>query len=124
MIRCDNCGYEWRPRGGKKSKKCPSCNWTLGETKARKWRRAEKKFAELLALRGWRLGPIGGRKTLDIVAERNGRKLFVDVKAGLNYLLRPSQLKRLLEYHDEKTDVGFACEMNGKFYLFILKDIP
>jgi len=95
----------------------------LGETKARKWRRAEKKLAELLALRGWRLEPTSGQKIIDVHAKRAGRKLFIDVKSGHSYLIRRSQLEGLLKYHGKASDVGFACEMDGKFYLFMLEDI-
>jgi len=77
----------------------------LGETKVRKWKRAEKKLAELLALRGWRLEPT------------------IDVKSGHSYHIRRSQLEGLLKYHGKTSDVGFACEMDGKFYLFMLEDI-
>ena len=120
-IHCENCGYEWRPRG--KPKRCPSCQAMLGETKARKWKRAEKKLAELLALRNWRLEPTGGQKIIDVHAKRAGRKLFIDVKSGHSYLIRRSQLEGLLKYHGKTSDVGFACEMDGKFYLFMLEDI-
>lgn len=121
-IRCTNCGYEWRPRG--KSRKCPSCYRVLGETKYRKWERAEAKLAKLFASRGWNLRPMGGRKIVDVHVERNGRKLFIDVKSGRSYHIRRSQLKRLLKYRNKTSDVGFACDMNGKFYLLMLGDIP
>lgn len=120
-IQCPSCGYEWRPRG--KSKRCPSCHRVLGETKYRKWEQAEAKFAKLLASRGWNLESMGGRKMVDVQAERNGRKLFIDVKSGRSYHVRRQQLKRLLRYRSKTSDVGFACEMNEKFYLLMLKDI-
>ncbi len=119
-IRCQSCGYEWRPRG--ESKRCPSCLRMLGETKTRKWERAAAKLAELLAFHGWKVEP-GVKKAIDIQAGRDGKKLFIDVKAGHNYLIRNSQLKNLLEYWSNKNDVGFACEMDGKFYLLMLKEI-
>ena len=122
IIHCDNCGYEWRPRK-KRVKRCPSCLRILGETKTRKWQRAEMKLAKLLASRGWRLKPVGGQKVIDINANRAGRKLFIDVKTGHSYHIRRSQLEGLLKYRGKKSDVGFACEVDGKFYLFTLKEI-
>ncbi|GAG54656.1 unnamed protein product [marine sediment metagenome] len=95
----------------------------LGETKTRKWERAEAKLAKLLAFRGWSVKPVGKKKAIDIQAGRDGKKLFIDVKSGHNYLIRSSQLKNLLEYWGKKNDVGFACEMDGKFYLLTLKEI-
>ena len=95
----------------------------LGETKARKWKRAERKLAKLLTLHGWRLEPTGGQKIIDVHAERAGRKLFIDVKSGHSYHIRQSQLEGLLKYHGKTSDVGFAFEMDGKFYLFMLEDI-
>ena len=121
IIRCQSCGYEWRPRG--KSKRCPSCFRMLGETKTRKWERAGAKLAKLLASRGWNVKPVGGKKAIDVHAERNKRELFIDVKAGRNYLIRSSQLKNLLKYRSKTNDVGFACEMDRKFYLFTLKEV-
>jgi len=120
-IRCQSCGYEWKPRG--ESKRCPSCLRVLGETKTRKWERAEAKLAKLLAFRGWSVKPVGKKKAIDIQAGRDGEKLSIDVKSGHNYLIRSSQLKNLLEYWGKKNDVGFACEMDGKFYLLTLKEI-
>ena len=120
-LHCESCGYGWRPRG--KPKRCPSCQAMLGETKARKWKRAEKKLADLLASRGWRVESVGGQKILDVHAERAGKKLLIDVKSGHSYLVRSSQLKHLLECRGKKSEVGFAFEMDGKFYLFTLKDI-
>ncbi len=96
----------------------------MGETKYRKWERAEAKLAKLFASRGWNLRPMGGRKIVDVHVERNGRKLFIDVKSGRSYHIRRSQLKRLLKYRNKTSDVGFACDMNGKFYLLMLGDIP
>jgi len=95
----------------------------LGETKARKWKRAEKKLADLLASRGWRVEGVGGQKIFDVHAERAGKKLLIDVKSGHSYLVRSSQLKHLLESRGKKSEVGFAFEMDEKFYLFTLKDI-
>ncbi len=120
-IRCQSCGYEWKPRG--KSKRCPSCLRMLGETKARKWERSAAKLAELLAFRGWRVEPVNVKKAVDIQAGRDGKKLFIDVKTGHNYLIRSSQLKNLLDYRSKTNDVGFACEMDGKFYLLMLKEV-
>lgn len=120
-IRCQSCGYEWRPRG--KSRRCPSCLRILGETKVREWERAEIKLEKLLSSRGWNVKPVGGRKAIDVCAERKGKKLLIDVKAGNNYLIRRSQLKNLLAYWDKRTDVGFACQMDEKFYLLMLKGI-
>jgi len=95
----------------------------LGETKARKWERAGAKLAKLLASRGWSVEPVGEKKAIDVHAERNKRELFIDVKAGRSYLIRSSQLKKLLEYRSKTNDVGFACEMDGKFYLLTLKEV-
>jgi len=95
----------------------------LGETKFRRWQQAELKLAKLLASRGWSIEPIGGRKKIDICAERNKKKLYIDVKSGRSYHIRQSQLRGLLNYRGKTSDVGFACEMNGKFYLLMLKDI-
>ena len=120
-IRCQSCGYEWRPRG--KSKRCPSCLRVLGETKTRKWERSATKLAKLLAFRGWEVESGGAKKAIDIQAVRDKKKLFIDVKTGQDYLIRSSQLKNLLEYRSNKNDVGFACEMNEKFYLLMLKEI-
>jgi hypothetical protein len=118
---CESCGYEWRSRG--KSRVCPSCHRVLGETKIRNWEHAEAKLAKLLISRGWSLEPTGGRKVIDICAKRNGKKLFLDVKSGRSYHIRCSQLKYLLKHRGKVNDVGFACEMNGKFYLLMLKDV-
>ena len=120
-MECESCGYEWRPRG--KSRICPSCHRVLGETKIRKWERVEAKLAKLLISRGWSLEPTGGRKTIDIRAKRNRKKLFLDVKSGRSYHIRRSQLKYLLKHRGKVNDVGFACEVNGKFYLLMLKDV-
>ncbi len=120
-IRCQSCGYEWRPR--RKSKRCPSCLRMLGETKTRKRERAAAKLAELLAFHGWKVEPSGAKKAIDIQAGKDGKKLFIDVKAGRNYFIRSSQLKNLLDYCGKTKDVGFACEMDGKFYLLMLKEI-
>jgi len=95
----------------------------LGETKTRKWERAEAKIAKLLDSRGWSVEPIGGRKAIDIHAKKNRRRLFIDVKAGHNYFIRSSQLKKLLKHRGKKNEVGFACEMDGKFYLLMLKEV-
>ena len=121
-MQCPSCGYEWRPRG--KGKRCPSCRRVLGEMKYRKWEQAEAKLAKLLASRGWNLESTGGRKMIDVQAEQNGRKLFIDVKSGRSYHVRRQELKRLLKYWRKTSDVGFACEMDGKFYLLMVKDIP
>lgn len=120
-LHCENCGYEWRPRG--EPKRCPSCQSMLGETKARRWKRVEKRLADMLALRGWRLEPVEGQKAIDVHAEKAGRKLLVDVKSGHSFLVRGSQLRNLLKHQGRTSEVGFAFEMDGKFYLFTLKDI-
>ena len=80
-------------------------------------------MADLLFLRGWRLEPVGGQRIIDVHAERFGKKLFIDVKSGHYFNIRGPQLKGLLKYRDKKSDVGFALEMDGKFYLFMLKDV-
>ena len=95
----------------------------LGETKTRKWEQSAAKLSKLLAFRGWKVEPGGVKKAIDIKAGRNGKKLFIDVKTGHNYLIRSSQLKNLLDYRSKKNDVGFACEMDGKFYLLMLKEV-
>lgn len=64
-----------------------------------------------------------GLGAIDVCAEKNGEKLFIDVKSGRTYHIRRSQIENLLKYRDEKSDVGFAFEVDGKFYLFTLKDI-
>ena len=121
-LRCYNCGHEWRPKKGKMPKRCPSCLCILGETKATKWKRAERKLAELLVSRGWRLESVGGRKIIDICAERKGKKLLIDVKYGQSYLIRRSQLEHLFKHKNKTTAVGFACEVNGKFYFLKLEE--
>jgi hypothetical protein len=63
------------------------------------------------------------REMIDTQAERNGRKLFIDVKSSCNYDVRRQQLKRLLRYRSKISDVGFACEMDAKFYLLVLKGV-
>lgn len=80
-------------------------------------------MAELLVFRGWRVEPVNVKKAIDIQAGRDGKKLFIDVKTGNNYLIRSSQLKNLLDYRSKTNDVGFACEMDGKFYLLMLKEV-
>jgi|GEM_PF-1227970 len=120
-VHCENCGYEWRPRGT--PKRCPSCLSLQGETKARKWKRTEKRLADLLAQRGWHQKSAGGQKRIDVHAERSGKKLFVEIKSGHSYHIRRSQLEDLIKYNKEKSEVGFALEMDEKFYLFTLKDV-
>jgi len=120
-MRCENCGYEWRPRGN--PRRCPSCLSVLGETMARKRRRSEKKLGEQLVARGWHLEPSAARRTIDVQAEKEGRKLFIDVKSGRSYHIRRSQLEDLIKNRGEKSEVGFALEMDGRFYLFTLSDV-
>ncbi len=119
--RCNYCGYEWRPRGD--GRRCPSCRRLLGETKVRAWERAGLRLKNRLASRGWEIRPVSGLGTIDVSAKKEGKKLLIDVKSGESYHIRGSQLKNLLAYRDRTTDVGFACEMDGKFYLLTLKEV-
>lgn len=119
-LHCDNCGYEWRPRGI--PQRCPSCHSVLGETRARRWRLAEKRLAQLLVFRGWR-PEFTKERPVDVLVKKGGRKLFLDVKSGENYLIRGSQLEELLQHRRNGAEVGFALEKEGKFYLFQLVDV-
>jgi hypothetical protein len=119
-LHCENCGYEWRPRGI--PRRCPSCHSLLGQTRARRWKLAERRLAQLLAARGWRPGLSQGRP-IDVLVEREGGRLFLDVKSGRDYLIRGSQLEELLQHRGDKAEVGFALEREGKFYLFKLVDV-
>lgn len=119
-LRCENCGYEWRPRGT--PQRCPSCYSVLGETRARQWRRAGRRLAQLLASRGWH--PVSTEeRPIDVLVQKGGKKLFLDVKSGKNYLIRGSQLEELLQRRKDGAEVGFALEKEGKFYLFQLMDV-
>ncbi|MEM4201659.1 MAG: hypothetical protein QW786_00410 [Candidatus Hadarchaeum sp.] len=119
-LHCENCGYEWRPRGV--PRRCPSCRSQLGETRASQWRLAERRLAQLLAARGWSaVFPAG--KPIDVRVEKGGKKLYLDVKSGQDYLLRWSQLEELLQHRKGGAEVGFALERKGKFYLFKLVDV-
>ncbi|MBC7099835.1 hypothetical protein H5T52_12160 [Candidatus Bipolaricaulota bacterium] len=119
-LHCENCGYEWRPRGS--PQRCPSCHSRLGETRARRSKLAGRRLAQLLAARGWRPGLYEGRP-VDVLVEREGKKLFLDVKSGQDYLIRGSQLEQLLQRRKGGAEVGFALERKGKFYLFQLMDV-
>ena len=66
---------------------------------------------------------VGGRRAIDVHAEKAGKGLFVDVKAGRSYHIRGKQLNNLLKFRGNKKEVGFAYKMDGKFYLFTLKEI-
>ncbi|MGC8816307.1 MAG: hypothetical protein ACP5PX_00590 [Candidatus Hadarchaeum sp.] len=119
-LHCENCGYEWRPRGS--PLRCPSCHSRLGETKARRWKLAGRRLTQLLASRGWRPGGPEGRP-IDVLVEREGKRLFLDVKSGENYLIRGTQLEELLRHRGGNAEVGLALERGGKFYLFKLVEV-
>ncbi|MGQ9788428.1 MAG: hypothetical protein ACUVQM_03860 [Candidatus Hadarchaeaceae archaeon] len=119
-LHCENCGYEWRPRGS--PQRCPSCHSRLGETRARRWKFAERRLTQLLAARGWRPGQLKERP-VDVLVVKGGKKLFLDVKSGENYLIRGSQLKEMLRHRRGGAGVGFALEREGKFYLLQLVDV-
>ncbi|HDI13131.1 MAG: hypothetical protein DRN83_02115 [Hadesarchaea archaeon] len=119
--RCNYCGYEWRPRGD--GRRCPSCHRVLGETKVRAWEDAGLRLKKRLASHGWDVKSVGGVGAIDVSARKEGKRLLIDVKSGESYHIRRSQLKNLLAYRNRTTDVGFACEMDGKFYLLTLKEI-
>ncbi len=66
---------------------------------------------------------MSGQKKIGVNAEKAGKQLFIEVKSGHSYHIRRSQLDDLIKNRGDKSEVGFALEMDDKFYLFTLTDV-